>query len=142
MQQLSKYKIPSQPTCLEVDIKGGVAFIGCTDGTIQILDLSDRTTLKMVNILKLYSNPITSIRRSPDASMLAVCSDKEKGIYFVSTSPVSNFPVMAYLPLVGRVYSIDWFQPDPTAPLKLIAILHNSLLVSLTPPTDSMNVIG
>lgn len=136
MQQMSKFALRTQPTCLQIDMRGGVAFIGCMDGTVHVLDLSDRTNIRLVNIIKLYNNPITNIRRSPEGNMLVVYSCSEKGLYLVSTSPIDNFPVIAYLPLVAKASSVDWYQPE-SATLKIVALLQNSLLVCLTPPADS-----
>eukprot|EP01022_Parablepharisma_sp_SALTPOND_P004031 TRINITY_DN1173_c0_g1_i1.p1 TRINITY_DN1173_c0_g1~~TRINITY_DN1173_c0_g1_i1.p1 ORF type:complete len:1181 (-),score=200.28 TRINITY_DN1173_c0_g1_i1:8215-11757(-) len=138
MQQLAKIEIISPPTCFEIDAKGEIAFIGCADGCIRILDLSDRMILRIIKIVKLFVGGVTRIKKSPDSTMLAVCSSSEKGLYFISTNVTANFPVIAYLPLVGKANSIDWLQVDPASPPKLIAILSNSLLVALSPPMESL----
>jgi len=138
MQQLSKFTLRTQPTYLQIDIRGGIAFIGCIDGTIHVLDISDRTNIRLVNIIKLFNNPITKIKRSPDGSMLIACSSLEKGLYLISTSPIDNFPMIAYLPLVGKVSCVDWYQPNTVPSPKIIVLLQNSLLVCLTPPAESV----
>lgn len=138
MQQLSKFVLRTQPNCLEIDVRGGIAFIGCVDGTVHVLDLSDRTNIRLVNIIKLYNNPIAGLRRSPDGSMLIAYSKSEKGIYLVNTSPIDNFPVIAYLPLVAKASSVEWYQQESSTTPKIIALLQNSLLVCLTPPADTV----
>jgi len=138
MQLLAKLELKGSPNCIEIDYKGEVGFIGCADGCIRIIDLSDRMIMRLVKLVRLYTGKITRIKRSPDNSMLAVCSCEDKGIYFISPNPSESFPIIGYLPLVGKANSIDWLQADTAAPAKLIAILHNSLLVALTPPLDTL----
>ncbi len=136
MQQLARFETKCYPTCLEIDTRGEAAFVGCADGCVRVLDLSDRMILRLVKIVKLFSGRVTRIKLSPDGVMLAACSSTEKGIYFVNSLAQNGFSVAAYLPMVARVNSLDWLQVEPGTPAKLIAILSNSLLAALTPPAD------
>ena len=129
---LSSVNLGIQPLCIEVDMKGIFAFIGCADGSLRIYDLSNRLLPRMIKVHKLFETAVEQISMALDYSLISISGVGGRRVFFMNTSLDSMFSFTGYIQLENRVLSQCWTAVNTKK--RLLVLLSNSVVMGIHPP--------
>ncbi|KAG5450032.1 Cilia- and flagella-associated protein 43 [Clonorchis sinensis] len=89
-----------------------VAAVGTRSGVLLMLDCSEPTTLRVVESIKLFHNPLSHLEFDAEGDLLIAAADDEYSVA-LSGRPKNKFEPLGFVPITGKVNDLTVMRHGP-----------------------------